>query len=68
MDYGGKDDKQCRADKKDCEIQPDQRSDEKTWADCDENLCFDTFGCELEFESYQLFFLIVEFKITFFTK
>ena len=30
--YGGEDNNQCRADTKDCEIQPDQRSDEKTWA------------------------------------
>merc|ERR1712080_618777 len=42
--YAGEDDNQCRANTKDCEIQPDQRSDEKTWAECDDDLCFDNSG------------------------
>ena len=57
-DYGDVGDNQCRADTKDCEIQPDQRSDEKTRAACDETLCFDIFGCKLHFKAtlitYQL--------------
>ena len=46
-DYGSEDQKQCRVDKKDCQIQPDPRSGEKTWTECDESLCFDEFGCKL---------------------
>merc|ERR1712150_12645 len=43
-DYGSDDQKQCRVDNKDCQIQPDPRRGEKTWTECDETLCFDEFG------------------------
>ena len=46
--YAGEEDNQCRANTKDCEVQPDQRSDEKTWAECDDSLCFDHSGCKLQ--------------------
>ena len=48
-DYGSEDQKQCRVDNKDCQIQPDPRSGEKTWTECDETLCFDEFGCKFFF-------------------